>query len=472
MVNRLSASFRDPSGFVFSHNGLIYRQVNSRYAAEYEQLMASGLYEALTQKQWLIRHEEVQDPAIMTGAEAYKLVRPEQIPYISYPYEWCFSQLKDAALLTLKIAAKALQHDMMLKDASAYNVQFFGSRPLFIDTLSFAPYVEGEPWIAYRQFCQHFLAPLALMAHVDISVAKLLVTQIDGIPLETASRLLPLRTRLKSGLYSHLHLHAKTQQRFADSAEETNNSQGKDRKPRISKKALRAILESLAVTINNLKWRPAKTEWGEYYAQTNYSPDAADDKAKVLRQFIESIASPLTTIHDLGANTGVYSEVAAAHCGYLVSQDIDPIAVEAQYQKRRAAGPSNILPLLQDVTAPSPAIGWRNAERDAFATRARCDAVLALALVHHLAITNNTPLADIAAFFSDLAPYLIIEFVPKSDSQVKRLLATREDIFPDYTEAGFERLFGESFTIEQKQGVAGSDRTLYLMKRRDGTDNS
>ena len=469
-MNRLSASFRDPSGFVFSHNGIIHRQVNSRYAPEYEQLMASGLYEALTQKQWLIRHEEVQEPAISADANAYKLLRPEQIPYISYPYEWCFSQLKDAALLTLKIAAKALQHDMMLKDASAYNVQFLGSQPLFIDTLSFAPYVEGEPWIAYRQFCQHFLAPLALMAYVDISVAKLLVTQIDGIPLETASRLMPLKTRLRSGLYSHMHLHAKTQQRFADSAEDANIISGERRKPHLSKKALRAILESLAVTINNLKWRPPKTEWGEYYAQTNYSTRAADDKASVLRQLIKSIASPITTIHDLGANTGVYSEIAAAHCRYLVSQDIDPIAVEAQYQKRRTSGPKNILPLLQDVTAPSPAIGWRKTERDAFTKRAHCDAVLALALVHHLAITNNTPLEDIAAFFADLAPHLIIEFVPKSDSQVKRLLATREDIFPDYTEAGFERIFGKIFVVERKQGVACSDRTMYLMKRRVDTD--
>ena len=181
-MNRLSASFRDPSGFVFSHNGIIHRQVNARYAPDYEQLMTSGLYEALIQKQWLIRHEEVEEPALSSGPDAYKLLRPEQVPYISYPYEWCFSQLKDAALLTLKIAAKALQHDMILKDASAYNVQFLGSRPLFIDTLSFAPYVEDEPWIAYRQFCQHFLAPLALMAYVDISVAKLLVTQIDCIP--------------------------------------------------------------------------------------------------------------------------------------------------------------------------------------------------------------------------------------------------------------------------------------------------
>ena len=471
-MNRLSASFRDPSGFVFSHDGFIYRQVNTRYASEYEQLMTSGLYDALTEKQWLNRHEAVQDPSVSAGPDAYKLLRPEQIPYISYPYEWCFSQLKDAALLTLKIAAKALQHDMILKDASAYNVQFVGSRPLFIDTLSFAPYVEGEPWIAYRQFCQHFLAPLALMAHVDVSVAKLLVTQIDGIPLHIASRLLPLKTRLKSGLFSHLHLHAKTQQRFADFAKETTANQVESRKPRISKKALRAILESLAVTINTLQWRPPKTEWGEYYAHTNYSSDAADDKANVLRQFLGSIASPLNTIHDLGANTGVYSEVAAAHCVYVVSQDIDPIAVEAQYQKRRATGPNNILPLLQDVTAPSPAIGWRNTERDAFTKRAHCDAVLALALVHHLAISNNTPLADIAAFFADLAPYLIIEFVPKSDSQVARLLATREDIFPDYTESGFERIFGEMFDIEQKQTLSGSDRTLYLMKRSLNADNS
>ena len=464
-MQRLNASFRDPSGYIFAHEGVIYRRVNASYAAQYDQLLSSGLYDALVKKGWLVTHEEVDGSSLPDHEDAHRLLRPEPIPYISYPYEWCFSQLKDAALLTLKIAAQALQRDMVLKDASAYNVQFIGHRPVFIDTLSFEAYEEGTPWVAYRQFCQHFLAPLALMAHGHASLGQLLTTHIDGIPLETAASLLPMRTRLRSGLYTHIHLHAKTQQRFADAGDDDQPATSR-KTPRISKKALRAILESLATTVQKLVWQPPKTEWGNYYEATNYSEGAANNKANLIGEMLTAIDGPIAVCHDLGANRGLYSEVAAQHCAQVISQDIDPVAVESQYRERKTRGPDNILPLLQDLTAPSPAIGWRNRERDGFTQRAQCDAVLALALVHHLAISNNTPLSEIAGFFADMAPHLIIEFVPKADSQVKRLLATREDIFPEYTEAGFEAAFSDFFEISQKAKVSDSERTLYLMTRK------
>ena len=464
-MQRLNASFRDPSGYIFLHEGTIYRRVNSSYAAQYDQLLRSGLYDALVEKKWLVTHEEVDTESLPGHADAHCLLRPEPIPYISYPYEWCFSQLKDAALLTLKIAAQALQRDMVLKDASAYNVQFIGHRPVFIDTLSFEAYKDGAPWVAYRQFCQHFLAPLALMAHGHASLGQLLCTHIDGIPLEIAASLLPLRTRLHSGLYTHIHLHAKTQQRFANAAAD-KKPEASTKAPFISKKALRAILESLAMTVQKLVWQLPKTEWGSYYEATSYSADAADNKADLIGEMLASLNRPIAVCHDLGANRGRYSEVAAKHCVHVISQDIDPVAVESQYRERKTSGPDNILPLLQNLTAPSPAIGWRNRERDCFAHRARCDAVLALALVHHLAISNNTPMSEIAGFFYDLAPHLIIEFVPKADSQVKRMLATREDIFPDYSEVGFEVAFTEFFEILHKAKVRNSERTLYLMIRR------
>ncbi len=292
-----------------------------------------------------------------------------------------------------------------------------------------------------------------------------MMTHIDGIPLETAVRLLPLRTRFRTGLSTHLYLHAKTQQRFADVGQ-TAQPAVTAQAPQISKKALRAILESLASAIHKLEWQPPKTEWGAYYEATNYSVGAADNKADLVGQFLASIVGPINTCHDLGANRGLYSEVAAKHCAQVLSQDIDPVAVEAQYRERKAQGPDNILPLLQNLTAPSPAIGWRNTERDAFGERAQCDVVLALALVHHLAISNNTPLTEIAGFFADLAPHLIIEFVPKADSQVKRLLSTRDDIFPDYNEAGFEAAFSGYFDVSQKASVSDSERTLYLMTRK------
>ena len=464
-MQRLNASFRDPSGYIFLHEGVVYRRVNSSYASQYDQLLNSGLYDELVKKRWLVAHEEVDAASLQGHQDAHRILRPEPIPYISFPYEWCFSQLKDAALLTLRIAAQALRRDMVLKDASAYNLQFVGHRPVFIDTLSFDTYQKGAPWVAYRQFCQHFLAPLALMAHGHASLGKLLTTHIDGIPLEIAASLLPLSTRLRSGLYTHIHLHAKTQQRFADVADDKQPIT-LAKAPHISKKALRAILESLATTVQKLKWQPPKTEWGSYYESTNYSADAANNKASVISELLKAVDGPISVCHDLGANRGLYSEVAAQHCAQVVSQDIDPVAVESQYRERKTRGPANILPLLQDLTAPSPAIGWRNRERDGFSQRAKCDVVLALALVHHLAISNNTPLSEIAGFFSDLAPHLIIEFVPKADSQVKRLLATREDIFPDYTEAGFEAAFERFFSISQKKSVEGSKRSLYLLSRR------
>jgi ribosomal protein L11 methylase PrmA len=466
-MGRLSASFRDPSGFVFTHEGKVYRQVNSCYRPSYDQLMSSGLYDHLSTKGWLIPHTEIASlEGLPADERAHKLIHPKQIPYVSFPYEWSFNQLKDAALLTLKIAAAALQKNMSLKDASAYNVQFIGSQPVFIDTLSFEPYREGAPWVAYRQFCKHFLAPLALMAHADVSLSKLLLSEIDGIPLSLASQLLPYRTKLNYGLYTHIHLHAKTQQRFADAAETTSLQDSKVTSRRLSKRGLRAILESLASAVNKLHWRQPKTEWGGYYENTNYSVASAGQKATLVGAFLDSIPSTINTVHDLGANTGVFSEVASTYCKHVVSQDIDPVAVDAQYNLRKKRGPGNILPLLLNLTAPSPSIGWHNAERDGFIKRAQCDVVMALALVHHLAISNNTPLEHIAALFADLAPYLIIEFVPKSDTQVIRLLATRDDIFPDYHEIGFEQAFGKRFDIIKKETVEGSERTLYLLTRR------
>ena len=218
MKNSTSGSFRDPSGFIFTVNDTLYRQVNHLYKEEYDLIMSSGLYDHLKKSKTLVAHQEVSldlspDPQI-----AYKVIKPDPIAFISYPYEWCFSQLKEAAILTLAIAKRSLAYGMSLKDASAYNVQFKNGRAIFIDSLSFEKYIEGKPWIAYRQFCQHFLAPLALMAYRDVKMNQLLRTNIDGVPLDIASKLLPLRTRLNFGLLTHIHLHAKSQQRFADKA--------------------------------------------------------------------------------------------------------------------------------------------------------------------------------------------------------------------------------------------------------------
>lgn len=460
-ITRLDSSFRDPGGFVFSQAGVIYRQINQASQRDYEDLMGSGLYKQLTDKHLLISHQEVDDCSVLGSEQSYKIIQPRQIPYISYPYEWSFSQLKDAAILTLRIQAMALKKGLILKDASAYNVQFVDGRPVFIDTLSFEAYKEGTPWVAYKQFCQHFLAPLALMAYTDIDLGKLLLANIDGIPLPLASKLLPFKTRFNYSLIAHIHVHAKLQQNYADAA----NEDGRTTNAQLSLKGLQAVIQSLAKAVKKLDWQLPKTEWGDYYDNTNYSDEAANSKRALVDQFLQDIPEPLDIIQDLGANTGEFSRVAAKHCQQVISQDIDPVAVESNYRQVKKQAPANILPLIQNLFAPSPAIGWGNCERDSFIQRARCDALLALALIHHIAISNNVPLGDIAKLFARLTPWLIIEFVPKTDSQVKRLLATREDIFPNYTEAGFEQSIEPYFSIEKKQNVCGSDRILYLLKR-------
>jgi hypothetical protein len=452
----LPSSFRDPSGFLFRRDGALFRQVNRIYQPQYEALMSSGLYKFLTDKGWLIPHSE-SDAAPLLPASAYKVIRPDPVRCVSYPYEWCFSQLKDAALRTLSIAGAALRHGMLLKDASAYNIQFHGGKPVLIDTLSFDRYVEGEPWAAYRQFCQHFLAPLALMAHTDVRLNQLMRVYIDGVPLTLAARLLPWRTRLSPGLMLHLHVHAGMQTKQASSVPDGTTRKG------MSRSALTGLLESLRGTVLNLHWKATGTEWAEYYEDNNYTENSFRAKKELVGKFLERMKPGI--VWDLGGNTGIFSRIAVEKGGYAVCFDSDYGAVERNYLEAKAAGETRLLPLVLDLTNPSPAIGWANRERESFLARGPAGGVMALALVHHLAIGNNLPLGRIADFLAQCGPQLIVEFIPKEDSQLQRLLATREDIFPEYTREQFEAAFGAKFRIEETAPIPESRRTLYRMKR-------
>jgi len=453
------ASFRDPSGFIFSLDGSLYRQVNQSYRADYDHLMASGLYQDLVGSNLLVSHEEAQiQPA--DPENAYKVIFPRRVRWISYPYEWCFSQLKDAALATLDIQKRALRSGMTLKDASAYNIQFLEGKPVLIDTLSFAVYQEGKPWDAYRQFCQHFLAPLALMAHVDVRLNQLFRVYLDGIPLDLASRLLPFRTRLNAGLLLHIHVHAGAQKKYAEPARPAGRS------PRqMSKIGFQGLIDSLETAVRGLNWKPAGTEWSDYYEnRLNYSDDALEHKKEIIQKFLDRIQPK--TVWDLGANTGIFSRLASQRGIPTAAFDIDPAAVEINYRTMAKVGEPNLLPLVMDLTNPSPAMGWENRERDAFLERGPADAVLALALIHHLAISNNVPLAHLSRFFARAGRWLIIEFVPKSDSQVQKLLATRKDIFDEYDPDHFQSHFSKDFTVHEVVSIRGSQRFLYLMERR------
>ena len=459
-INRIDGSFRDPSGFLFKHDQVLYRQVNKRYADEYTLLMSSGLYESLIKSRLLVAHEEVNDIQPAEPKDAFKIIRPQRVNFISYPYEWSFSQLKDAALATLSIQKRAMKYGMSLKDASAYNIQFHEGKATLIDTLSFEKYTEGTPWVAYKQFCQHFLAPLALMAKTDIRLSQLLRIHIDGIPLDLASGLLPFSTRLNFGLLTHIHLHARAQQQYADKQVETSTAQ----KGGMSKQALQGLVESLESAVKALTWKPVGTEWGDYYNFTNYSDSSFEQKKEIIGKWVEQVKP--RSVWDMGANTGFFTRIASEREIPSVAFDIDPAAVEKNYRQVKSSKEKNILPLIQDLTNPSPSIGWNNRERDALSGRAPADMIFALAIIHHLAISNNVPLADIAEFFHGLGKWLVIEFVPKSDSQVKKLLASRLDIFDEYTAEGFERYFIEKFCLKEKSQILGTERFLYLLETR------
>ncbi len=454
-VEAVAASFRDPSGVVFTAAGVLYRQVNQIYQPNYDRLIASGLYQELVKAGLLIAHQEVEvEP--LDPASCYKVIQPERVGFISYPYEWSFSQLKDAALTTLEIQKKALEHGMTLKDSSAYNIQFHHGRPVMIDTLSFELYQEGLPWVPYRQFCQHFLAPLSLMAYRDIRLSQLLRVYIDGLPLDLVSELLPWKTHLVFPLYIHIHLHASSQKRYSAKPVETTR--------KVSKVSLQGLIDSLESGIKRLQWSPAGTDWGAYYDEHNYTQAGLDDKKKIVSAFLDRINPG--SLWDLGANTGLFSRLASDRGIPTIAFDIDPGAVEQNYLASRKNHEKNILPLLSDLTNPSPGIGWQNRERGSLLERGAVDAVLALALIHHLVISNNVPLDRLAVFFHGLSRWLVIEFVPKSDSQVQKLLASRVDIFDQYTQETFESVFARYFTIHQRQDVLNSERKLYLMEKR------
>lgn len=454
----IAGSFRDPNGIVFTKNGSVFRQINHTGKDSYDTLLNSGLYDLLKKESLIVEHTEVPINYALTP-DAYKIIKPKQIEFISYPYEWCFSQYRDAALTTLKIQRLALDHGMTLKDASAYNIQFLDGKPVLIDTLSFEKYREREPWVAYRQFCQHFLAPLAIMSYKDIRLGQLMRLYIDGIPLDLASSLLPFSSKMKFSLLAHIHLHSKAQKHYA--GKEIRNN-----KKKINREGFIGIINNLESAIKSLKWNPRVTAWSHYYEETSYSEEAFNHKKELISRFIDNISTP-RSMWDIGANTGEFSRIASSKGIYTISFDMDHGAVEKNYKRQVSELETNILPLVCDLTNPSPDIGWENEERKSLINRGPVDLVLAVAIIHHLAISNNVPFRGLASFFSKICQYLIIEFIPKTDSMVRMLLSSREDIFHDYNSEAFEKEFGKMFLIEDRKKIKDSDRILFLMRKKN-----
>jgi len=440
----IDSSFRDPSGHVFEQDGVVYREINDTYKGTLAKLVECGLYDNLVKDELIVPFETISEG----------IIKPEIVEFISYPYEWCFSQLKDAASVTLEVMKRSLEFNMILKDASAYNIQFHKGRPMLMDHLSFEVYNRGEPWAAYKQFCEHFLAPLALMSFRDVRLGQLLRVHIDGIPLDLTNSLLPFHSYLSFHLLLHIHAHSKSQKRYAD--------RGRKVQGRIRKISLSGLVDSLESCIKGLRWKPKGTEWSNYYGGDG---EYIESKKELVGEFLDKCRQ--RTIWDLGSNTGLFSRIASNEGIQTVSFDADPACVEVNYLTAKSKGETHILPLLLDLTNPSPGIGWGNKERLPVWKRGRADTVLALAFIHHLAISNNLPLGMIASFLKELCGSLIIEFIPKEDLKVQKLLSTREDIFPNYTREAFEEEFRRLFSIEARSEIGSSGRVLYLMRRID-----
>ncbi len=391
------------------------------------------------------------------------LLEHDRIPYVSYPYEWGFNQLKSAALLHLDLQLQLLEEDVVLSDATAYNVQFVGSRPIFIDMLSFRPYRQGEYWGAHRQFCEQFLNPLLLRSVLGVPHNPWFRGSLEGIPTAELSRLLPLLKRYSWNIFSQVVLPAKLQRRALDAPEKAIERAGSNRG--LSRAGYKGMLEQLRRWIARL--HPADTGstiWGDY-AQTNtYSDHEADEKRRIIRDFASTVRP--SRLVDLGCNTGEYS-VAALEGGadYVVGFDFDQRAVDLAYSRASSRG-LNFLPLWLDAANPSPDQGWRQRERAGFSSRTKADALIALAFEHHLAIGRNVPLPQVLDWLLAIAPVGIIEFVPKSDETIQKMLALREDIFADYSEPLFQSVLSQRARISKKTVISRSGRTLFEYDRR------
>ena len=439
-VSRDPASFRDPASRVYANGEVVVREIAASYIPEYDHLMQSGLYRELVEEGMLIPHREAKrnDHSIT--------IIPERVPFISYPYEWTFGQLQEAALVTLMINRIAMKHGMMLKDASAYNMQVVHDRMCLIDTCSFMDYQPGMPWGPYAQFLRHFVCPMLLVKHFNPYTAmKLLQTNIDGIPVPLVARLMPFSTRFNGGMWAHI---------FSQSLKFAVDPK---RSVTMNQMVLIALLNNLQKFVGSLTYKPPAGDFLQYAELGSYSRESLEDKKIIVQQFIALVKD--TSFLDLGSNTGDYSRMAAAAGKQVIAIDSDHDCILDLYEANGKA----ILPLVVDIVQPSPGIGWANRERASFSDRVgKVDCIMALAIIHHLCLKNNIPLDMVADLLKDHARSLIIEWVPPEDKKAQLLLGQKK--VPTYDHQTFINAFTRYFVINQASQIKGSDRILYFME--------
>lgn len=448
---RHPSSYRDPSGFVFYKDDVLYRQVNVFYKDDFNALLNSGLHAHLIKQEQLINSAIIEEN--FTGLPDWLCtLKPEPLSFVAYPYEWCFAMLKDAATLTLDILQEALPKGMILKDATPYNVQWHNGKMIFIDTLSFERYDPTKPWIAYKQFCESFLLPLALMHYSQVPLQTLFLAYPEGMPLTVGKKLLPWKSKWKLNTYLHLHLNAAIINKKSDSKTADQ--------PPFSAKKLANIIRSLKEAISSYKFEYTGI-WSGYYTEATLRKDYITQKQDIIAQWLTELP-PIGSAIDVGANEGLFSELLARRGIRTIAADFDHYSINRLYEKMKQES-LPITPLVIDFANPSPAIGVNNIERSSFLDRVNTDLVLALAVVHHLAIGKNIPFNSIAQLFRKLGGILIVEFIPKDDEKIQYMLQQKKDVYVDYNEEAFRQAFAPHYRITDERLIGQSGRKLYLM---------
>jgi len=453
-------SYRDRNGSVFYYNHTVYRGISQKALHNWKILSQTRFFDEFCNCGEIVKTQQVdwddEGLPLASRSQWAAVLRHESIPFVSYPYEWSFSALKDAGLLQLRLFLQSLKEDIGLKDASAFNIQWRGTRPVFIDIPSFEPWVAGEPWIGYRQFCQLFLYPLLLQAYKNIHFQPWLRGRLDGIEPQEMNNIMSWRDRLRAGVMSHVFLHSRFEKVFnkgTTSVKDRLNDSG------FHKELIVANVRRLERLIEGLKWRQSQSEWSEYGEGARYSDE--DKQAK--ERFVRNVASSRQWLRawDLGCNQGVYTRILAEHADTVVAMDSDHLTVDRFYQKLRKEGNQRILPLVVNLADPSPALGWRGRERKSLVERGRPSLTLCLALIHHIVIQANVPLADFVDWLRTLGGTLVIEFVAREDPMVQRLLQNKVDDYADYEQAHFEFVLQQNFRIVKKENLFCGTRSLY-----------
>ena len=426
--------------------------------ADWRRLAATGAFTRLTEQGLLVgtRDFEGEAPPSPRGTPWAGVIEHDRIPVVSYPYEWPFAMLRSAAALTLDVLIESLNDGLTLKDGTAYNVQFVGTDPVFIDIGSFTP--ASGPWPGYRQFCETLLFPLMLQAHLGFSYHPLLRGRVNGIEASEMRALFRGRRVFRRGVMSNIVVQSALQQRLTKGSEQAKQDLAR---AGAGLELAKASARKLRKLVGKLEVSKERSTWSDYRTTCTYTD--ADAAAK--RAFVEGglkARSATRVVLDLGANDGEYSVLAAPHADTVVASDFDELTIDRLARGLAGSGPKNVLPLVVDLVDPSPAIGWDNRERSSWQARMQPDVVLALALVHHLAIGANVPLPMVIDWLAGFDATLIVEFVAPDDPQSKRLLANKPaGLFGDYRRDAFEQLLAGRFSITRSEELASGTRVLY-----------